>query len=174
MAWGGMNMRFHHRFFELAEAGWLEVAKRVRKGSLCREAAYDAFADLRHDKKLYGVGPAYFTKLIYFLCPRDLGNVKQGYIMDQWAGCSVNLLLDEDVVRMDVMRVWKRGHPKPDYTFTVSDANTGKQYEAFCAAVDELGAMLGLCPDRIDRAMLANGGKKKSHWRRYVIDNRVL
>lgn len=174
MAWGGMNMRFHHKFFALAGEGWLKVAEGIRAGNLHRKVAYDAFSDLRHEDKLYGVGPAYFTKLIYFLTPRDREDVAHGYIMDQWAGCSINLLLDDEVVLMNVTRSWQRDAVKPQHTFTVSDANTGENYEVFCAAVDELRGMVGLCADAADRAMLANGGKKKSDWRQYVIDHRAL
>ncbi|MGC9370352.1 MAG: hypothetical protein ACP5DX_12495 [Paracoccaceae bacterium] len=174
LAWGGMNMRFHKRFFDLADEGWLQVADDIRAGAINRAEAYDALSDLRHRDKLFGVGPAYFTKLIYFLTPRARERVAPGYIMDQWAGCSINLLVGAEIVRMDVIRKWRRGEGEPHHTFIVSDANTGSQYESFCGAMDALSEELGLSPDETDRALLANGGKDKSDWRQYVIDNRAI
>ncbi|SDK84184.1 hypothetical protein [Aliiruegeria lutimaris] len=57
MAWGGMNQRFSPRFFSMAKDGWLDVAEAIQAGELDREAAYDAFSDLRRDGKLYGCRP---------------------------------------------------------------------------------------------------------------------
>ena len=89
LAWGGMSMAtdksgrgLHHRFFEQAKHGWLEVAEDIRKGEVSRKEAYEFFRSLRSENRLRGVGPAYFTKLIYFLMPRGLDAEKQGYIMD--------------------------------------------------------------------------------------------
>ena len=55
--------------------------------NLCRVGAYKQFHRLVNEKKLTHMGPAYFTKLIYFL-----GSKQNGYIMDQWTARSMNLL----------------------------------------------------------------------------------
>lgn len=175
LAWGGMNTgkeNDHHiKLFDLADDGWLDVAEGIRAG-MDRKDAYNDFASLKQDGKLFGVGPAYFTKLIYFLTPRDRKDIAQGYIMDQWAGCSINMLLDNEGVVMDV---------RPN-AFTVSDGNTGENYEKFCAAVDELREIVDLGPDELDQAMSmdskvgkekAKGGEDEGNWREYVRDKRV-
>jgi hypothetical protein len=174
LAWGGMNQRLSPGLFSMRGAGWLDVANRIRAGKLDRKAAYEAFAQLRHARKLFGLGPAYFTKIIYFLTPRTEAKSDQPYIMDQWAGCSINLLLSTELVKMNVTRLWKPGKDKPDFTYQVSEANTGADYDTFCTAVDALRAEFGRSPDEIDRAMIANGGRKKSSWRQYVISNRTI
>tara|TARA_E500000305_G_C4027731_1_gene242820 strand:- start:1681 stop:2415 length:735 start_codon:yes stop_codon:yes gene_type:complete len=174
LAWGGMNMRFRDDFFKLADSGWLDIAERIRLGKMCRRRAYKNLARLRNERLLHGAGPAYFTKLIYFLLPRNGAAHPRGYIMDQWAGCSINLLLSKELVRMDVVRKWKPGSARPNHTFIVSDANTGDEYEQFCNAVDDLVLELNEDPDEIDRALVAKGGSDKSSWRRYVIENRAI
>ena len=121
-----------------------------------------------------GAGPAYFTKLIYFLAPRDGGELRNGYIMDQWAGCSVNLLTNCETVLMNVAKTWSRRKvlPVASYTFTVSDANTGANYEAFCSVVDRLKELFSIDVDEVDRALVSTGGKNPETWRTYVKDRR--
>ena len=174
MAWGGMNQRFSKKFFSIAHEGWLAVADDIRKGQLDRKAAYNAFLALRDSGKLYGVGPAYFTKIIYFLTPRSSETQDHAYIMDQWAGCSINLLVCDELVKMDVTRRWRKDADEPDYSYRVSDANTGVGYEKFCVAADALRMHFNLTHDQVDRLMIANGGKNKSSWRKYVIGNRSI
>lgn len=172
MAWGGMRETFSKRFFSLADQGWLDTAEKIRAGSLDRKAAYCALSDLRQKGKLTGAGPAYFTKLIYFLMPRKADQKNHAYIMDQWAGCSVNLLVGRELVKMNVTRQWHIGKPKPVFDYQVSEANSGADYEAFCSAIDDLRQKFNITPDQIDRSLVANGGRNKSSWRRYVIENR--
>jgi hypothetical protein len=174
MAWGGMNQRFAARFFSLAGEGWLDVAERIRAGKLDRKAAYAELSRLRREGKLFGLGPAYFTKIIYFLTPRSDVQTDHPYIMDQWAGCSINLLLSRELVKMNVMRQWKSGNDRPELTFQVSEANSDADYDRFSTTVDALRAVCGLTPDQVDRAMIANGGRNKSSWRRYVVRNRTV
>ena len=174
MAWGGMNQRYSPKFFDTAKDGWLEVADGIRKGDLDRGAAYARFAGLRAANNLYGAGPAYFTKLIYFLTPRPSEDYPNAYIMDQWAGCSINLLIGDELAKMDVTRTWKTGAEEAGSSFRVSDANTAVEYENFCSKVDALRAHLDISQDQVDRKMIATGGKKKSSWRKYVIENRRI
>ena len=134
--------------------------------------AYKSFAELREQKKLKGAGPAYFTKLIYFLMPHSSTTAKLGYIMDQWVGCSVNLLTDQNTVLMNVEKTWKpnEGGAEPNYSFTVSDVNTSANYKEFCRAMDCLVNHLGRKVCQVDRALHSNRGKS---WRKYVIKNRT-
>ena len=55
LAWGRMDRRFYKQFFKLAEDGWREVADGIRAGGLNRKDAYEAFANLRREKKLFGM-----------------------------------------------------------------------------------------------------------------------
>lgn len=174
LAWGGMNEGFSQGFFAQAGNGWLDIADMIRRGELSRQQAYGEFSTLREGGQLPGIGPAYFTKIIYFLTPKCVAARKQPFIMDQWAGCSINLLLSQELVKMNVSRVWKRNKDKPDFSYQVSEVNTAEDYEAFCAAVDALRAECALTPEKVDRAMVANGGRKRSSWRRYVIENRTV
>ncbi|MCA8867397.1 MAG: hypothetical protein KDA67_01985 [Rhodobacteraceae bacterium] len=176
MAWGGMHMSFRNMLFTSPDTRWLEIATRFRSGEIDRQTAYAQLRTLRVEGSLKGTGPAYFTKLIYFLTPRGRKKAAQGYIMDQWAGCSVNLLLGREVVLMNVSRshqISKRGH-EVSSTFTVSDCNSEQNYEDFCRAIDVLAEQLKLSADQIDRALIANGGRKPSQWRKYLIQNRSI
>lgn len=175
MAWGGMRMHHRNMAFCSPHAGeWLAVADRLRTGRLARAEGYEAFRALRTASKLKGMGPAYFTKLIYFLMPRDGSPHLPGFIMDQWAGCSVNVLMGREIVLMDSTGTWKRKRKelKKTYSFRVSDINTGEDYEAFCATVDRLASYFGKSGDEIDRALLSDGGRAPAEWRRYVMEYR--
>lgn len=103
----------------------------IRTGNLCRKDAYELFKKAPCGKKgsnknlLPGLGPAFFTKLIYFARPN-----KDGYIMDQFAAKSVNYLFENkfnfgkstSVVKMDGK--------------SVSSRNTGGDYDNFCSAIE--------------------------------------
>ena len=130
MAWGDMHHNNRDLLFKSENRDWLSIASDIRCGRLDRVKAYKSFAELREQKKLKGAGPAYFTKLIYFLMPRSSTTAKLGYIMDQWVGCSVNLLTDQNTVLMNVEKTWKpnEGGAEPNYSFTVSDVNTSANY----------------------------------------------
>ena len=126
---------------------------------------------LRDQKELKGMGPAFFTKLIYFLTRRDDPKRKPGYIMDQWVGSSVNLLTGSNLVLLDVTRTWRRskGWLEPSFVFTVSDENTSDGYEVFCSVVDQLACRFYLCVDQVDQALFSVGGQDPGSWRKYVV-----
>lgn len=169
LAWGGM--RIINRNSLLEDNGWLEVADKIRSGNLDRQSAYERFDALQQANRLKGMGPAYFTKLIYFLTPR-VQQLPDAYIMDQWASCSINLLRAKDIVLMDVVSQWKRDKEKRETNFIVSRANRASHYEAFCEAMSLLAAQFGLTADQIDRAVLG-GGSSHQDWRLYVTQNRL-
>lgn len=174
MAWGGMHMKCRDHLFSTPNKPWLDVAEQIRAGTLDRKQAYQELSELREEKSLKGAGPAYFTKLIYYLTPRDGKQRLPGYIMDQWAGCSINLLCGHEVVLMNVSKTWqwKSGKLMAVSSFTVSDKNTNDHYENFCQAADRLAKQFNLGTDQVDRALIGNGGKRPSPWREYVMDKR--
>jgi hypothetical protein len=124
-----------------------------------------------------GMGPAYFTKLIYFLLPRNLAPAKRGYIMDQWVGCSVNLICGREIVKMNSSYSWgidRKGLLKKSSSFIVADVNSSSDYSDFCEALAKLSKELNFAPDFVDRALMSEGGRKKKAWRKYVIENRTF
>ena len=149
MAWGGMNRR-HGRLAWASCGEWIKALAVLKSGGLTREAAYQSFADLRAHKKLPGVGPAYFTKLMYFLRPEG-----DSYIMDQWTGKSIQLLT---------------GAPLPHMTRQgwITDANGGAEYEQYCQAVDSLATELHISGQEAEERIFSVGGKKPGEWRAYV------
>ena len=95
MAWGGM--KYDHGLAAWAcRDRWLGIVKDLRAGTLSRQEAYARFRQFRAGNSGSGMGPAYYTKLIFFARPRadndSCGTV--GYIMDQWTSLSINLLFD--------------------------------------------------------------------------------
>ena len=174
MAWGGMHLGHWNTLCRTSGGKWLEVAQCIRDGELARVQAYERLKALRAQEKLKGMGPAFFTKLIYFLAPRGEPERKAGYIMDQWAGSSVNLLVGSELVLFDITRTWKRpkNQPKATFVFTVSDENTGNNYEAFCSVMDRLACRFCLCVDQVDQALSSVGWPKPGAWREYVRSRR--
>ena len=170
MAWGGMRVEFWRLLWEKSGEDWLNVARCIRKGKLARGEAYERFRALKKKGKLKGMGPAYFTKLIYFLTPRRSGKYNPAYIMDQRAASSVNLLTGSNTVLLDGTRTWKDSKDGVDvsYGFTVSDANTGDDYEAFCTYIDRLADEFCLCVDQVDCALFSAREDGPGTWRQYV------
>ena len=171
MAWGGMRLQHGRLLWEKSDGKWLDVARCIRNGKLNRAKAYEGFDELRKGNELPGMGPAFFTKLIYFLTQGKDREGKPAYIMDRWAASSVNLLTGSNRVLLDGTRTWKRPKDGLDvsYSFTASDANTGDDYEAFCTAVDRLAADFCLCVDQVDCALFSEREHgRPGTWRKYV------
>ena len=156
LSWGGMHRR--HAVSALATwSEWRHIITRLREGLFSRSAAYNSFANVRRNKLLTGMGPAYFTKLIYFCDPNH-----DGYIMDQWTARSSNLLGISPAIKM---------YAAKDSKFMgVSDKNTSETYEAFCRFIEYIGD--SYFPDfdysSVEEAMFSEG-RDKGAWRSYVI-----
>lgn len=117
--WGGMGRNNAYTMVEKNAAGAIaDVVQDLRKG-LGRKAAYQAFLDLQ--KCSIGLGPAFFTKLIFFA-----GKDHDGYIMDQWVARSINLLFGEVVIMDGVNGT------------VVSKNNTSGHYDEFCNCIEAL------------------------------------
>jgi hypothetical protein len=150
LAWGGMNRRHGAQLLQ-TKSKWNRICSDLREGKLDRRSAYESFATLRSQGSLVGMGPAYFTKLIYFLHP-----AQNGYIMDQWTGRSTNTLFKSKIVQMTAAN-------------TVSDKNTPQDYETLCSCVEHLAERIATSPENIELMMFGRGGHKKNAWRTYVI-----
>lgn len=170
LGWGGMQRHHGRKLFE--QDAWLEIASAIHRGEHSRADAYDAFASLRANGGLPGMGPAYFTKLIFFLMPRTNPSRPVGYIMDQWTACSFNLLVgDPAAVMTDATLGWA-GPEQPSAQYLVSDHNSGERYERFCRAIEELAVDLDLSPDETELLLLSEGGRSPYPWREYVKKHR--
>ncbi len=154
LSWGGMN-RKHGKL--LCQEEKLEVlyslVDDLRNSKFkSRQLAFEAFQKKRNEGKLPGLGIGYFTKLICFLAP----NLK-GYIMDQWAGKSINLLVGNEIVILD--NGW------------VNDKNNSINYENFCSQIDNLAIELNCSGIDAEKRIFSVGGRKKGKWRSYLISN---
>ncbi|MBD3755581.1 MAG: hypothetical protein IE937_08060 [Gammaproteobacteria bacterium] len=77
LGWGKMR-RDHARTLARNEDKWLAVGNRLRSGDLSRSEGYALCHAVMNSITRPGIGPAYFTKLIFFAEPKH-----DGYIMDQ-------------------------------------------------------------------------------------------
>jgi len=133
MAWGGQN----NRFANLGNPGHKTLAwnhrqlialklEALRNGGLNHSQAYDLFSG---ENSVPGLGPAFFTKLIYFFSPSPPEGSTGFYIMDQWTAKSVNLLTQQWVVQLA-------------RTINTSPGQNNRcgNYEAFCREVEHIAA----------------------------------
>lgn len=167
LAWGGMN-RLHGASLMATAQAWLGLAEEIRNGDHSRREAYDLFRELRKRKLLQGMGPAYFTKLIFFLSPET---ENAGLIMDQWTSASVNLLSGQEIVKMHRSKIKQK---TVERVFeTVADTNTADNYERYCQFVEMLSGQdkLNLPPHRVEE-ILFSSGRGAGSWRQYVVENR--
>jgi hypothetical protein len=154
-AWGGMRVYRGRELFRAKEK-WEEAISLVVEARPTRGEAYQRFSELRQGGCLPGMGPAYFTKLMYFL-----GADQRGYIMDQWTARSVNLLFSDPLIALHQGAF-------------VADTNDALLYETFCGRVEEIAGELShatgkpITPDEAEMAMFSKGGRKAGRWRRYV------
>lgn len=170
MAWGGQHEKNAKACWEHRSA-WLPIVHDLRGGKLDGRTAYRRFFDAR----IKGLGPAYFTKIIYFLAHKD------GYILDQWTAKSMEILqirsADDylaDVpwiavsARMNGVRRtgWTGGTIAGDAPPELYD-----RYLAFLSALRErlLEVGLNLSMDYIEEGLFAGSEQKsKSSWRSFV------
>lgn len=150
MAWGRMRIPNAKRAWA-SKSGWLQLIDELRSSDRHRSVDYSLFSQLRPNR-MPGIGPAYFTKLMYFLRSK-----RDAYILDQWTAKSKHLLTN---ARAPVMR----GHQ-------VADENTAIDYEAYCAIVENLSGIAGWPPDEVEERLFSCGGRDAGAWRRYVKSN---
>ena len=154
LAWGGMRRDAARRLAK-HEFLWTEIVGKLRRGGLDRRASYRLCQDAIRGVGPSGIGPAYFTKLIFFANPAH-----DGYIMDQWTSRSINLLIDgPPVVKMRV-----KNHVDP--------RNNEAVYENFCCAVEALTkALHKVSPEETELCLFSKGGRNPHPWRRYLLQN---
>lgn len=162
MAWGGMRVDHGRRAWAIRKS-WLAIIDDLRAAQLTRREAYGRLTQLRRDHPGCGMGPAYYTKLIFFAAPAH-----DGYIMDQWTSLSVNLLVDSAPTLVALTSGQVRG-VRYD---RVADSNSPETYERFCSAIDQLAQDLSLGAEQIETRMFSQGGKRPGVWRQYLKTHR--
>lgn len=172
LSWGGMRTRNAKLLLNDRAGQWITLIDRMWNGDLDATAAYAQFRNLRQapvgkPKGMPGMGPAYYTKLIFFLSQGD----QTGYIMDQWTACSVNLLCGQDVVLTDVRKSWNRGGRLVE-GYTVSDQNNEDNYRAFNAVIEDLVTRSNAADGEEIELALFDQGRGNGKWRNYVVQHR--
>lgn len=164
LSWGGMTRPNGAKAFQTWKM-WNPIISELRHGKLSRSEAYEKFHSLRTVGQLSGMGPAYFTKLIYFCDPKH-----DGYILDQWTSRSANLLGISPEIKL--YRVPQKN--RKDF-FGVSDKNTPKDYNRFCNFVECLAEEIPQAetPSAVEEAMFSEG-RGRGLWRNYVISQTEL
>lgn len=184
LAWGGMHYASRSSLINQGNTDWLSVCEDIRKGKLSRTKAFGLLKKLRDDGKLTGLGCAFFTKLIYFLQFSGVAQKPGGYIMDQWASETVNLLTGDVVVKLDTTFKWKwtiiNGVPKaPIVNSVVSDLNDVENYRSFCDYMDKLAieavdpGQAPLTRAQLDRGVMSAPKGEENSWRSHIETNRV-
>ncbi|WP_145928915.1 hypothetical protein OH491_11145 [Termitidicoccus mucosus] len=123
----------------------------LRRGNMTRCQAYNLFCGCG---RVCGLGPAYFTKLLYFFSPTP-----DFYIMDQWTAKSVDLLTGNWVVRM-------AGNAVANY-------NKCGNYKAYCEEIDHIAGQLGggITGEQVEEMLMSKGGYNPWQWRSHVRNN---
>lgn len=125
LAWGVMSVR-NARLALPKWNDWKAPCIALLQGCDAVDA-YNKFYRLQHSKVLSGIGPAYYTKIIYFLGKGD------GLIMDQWTSRSVNLIFGKELIDL---QAGQQKATKTDRTYTVKQTNGPEIYAAYNEAVE--------------------------------------
>lgn len=164
MAWGGQHRKSARSSWQEREK-WLPIVGDLRAGDLSAGEAYGLF----NRKHIKGTGPAYYTKVIYFL---DKGIGPRGYIMDQWTAKSMDLLQSRSQgdnlaeVRWQGVSPRARNGKTHGWHGTVARHNDSQVYDRFCRFVEHLASVTRHEPDDIEEALFAGS---RSPWREHVI-----
>jgi hypothetical protein len=156
MAWGNQGGRGGKANAALAWRCRHDMETRLallRSDSLSGETAFDLFCG---SGKIPGLGPAYFTKLIFYFRRK-----MDGFICDQWTAKSVNYLVGYRLLKMD-----------GDY---LSARNSGKNYVLYCQIIDALRHELHkhdqcLTCEQVEQRLFSVGGHDgvAGPWRKIV------
>lgn len=170
LAWGGMRLEHATMALRSYQDYWKKIVNDMLNENLSSVKAYEKFHCLVNSgepKKLKGMGPAYFTKLIYFLQPKH-----DGYIMDQWTARSMNLLRKGNYCEIHLIPGNRRKDDKGLRSFYVDPKkNDASTYEDFCEDLECLANRLGMTTTDLEVAIFSNGGAldRMGRWRYFVL-----
>lgn len=166
-AWGGM--RPTPTWGQLAIntiKSYEKICLGLLRGELDSTSAYDEFYKQKKLGQMRGVGPAYYTKLIFFF-----GN-QTGAIMDRWTARSANLLLNAPVVKLNSTKYVDNKNPTQvyaKYLEFISELKTTLSIES----VSKTEELIFSC-SHIQATVINRLGKHHqacSAWRKYVVEN---
>lgn len=136
------------------------------------ETQYEHYLLATANRTLRGLGPAFFTKAVFFSAGEDA----PGYILDQWTARSANALTNDcTFVRLTAQekKVQPDGERRPA-GFVVSSANDATRYARFNRLVVDLAQNLDCSPEHAELLMFS----KATWWRAYLVqranENRAL
>lgn len=168
LAWGGMRVN-HGRALLAHRTHWKTICDDLRNGEHTRQSAYDAFKRLRTERKLPGMGPAYFTKLIHFACPKA-----KGYILDQWTARSVHALTNQASWPAVQVSVRATSINPSSLRVRVIDRVSAADYEDYCDWIDSLATHLLIPGVEVEEKLFSSGGKNPHEWRKHVLADWLL
>jgi hypothetical protein len=152
MAWGGQR-RDHGRVVWESIDLLRPILSGLRTSALDRRAGYEALFELttRTEGRVQSLGPAYYTKLLFFLPPRSAGQ-----IMDQWTAKSMQLLAN-------------RGDQPPTIKLShagyVSRDNDAEVYSQFCKFIAQLAARYKISEGNAEELIFSGS---RQAWRNHV------
>lgn len=156
MAWGGQGLGRTRRHAVNAWKHRHAINDKLRHlrsdSTISRAEAYNLF---QAEKSIPGLGPSYWTKLIFFFSEKE-----DRYIMDQWTAKSINFLYDLPVIPMN--------GDMPD-----SKKCDGGIYDKFCACIEEITAAANQrknedriwTGDMIEQRLFSSGGRNPGAFR---------
>ena len=163
LGWGDIQPK-NFRSFANKETKFLaEALKDIAKSQLSQSEAYEKIKSLKKGSskhwKLYGLGPAYYTKLLYFYTKEKKHTC---YIMDQFTARSMNFLCYKNEIPLT-----EDGN--------VDKSNTGEIYERFCLRIEAISRNLKaegkkVEPENVEFALFG----KDSDWRTYLTTNDMI
>ena len=169
-AWGGMSKRENTGKTALAFIDRYEdICKDLLNGQTTNISAYKCFFDLHNHKnkdlKMKGVGPAFYTKLIYFLGDHE------GLIMDQWTAKSVNMLCNDKIVKLDSSGYVSKRNKETTYIKFIEILKK-LQIELAMDSLSETEALIFSTSRKVNRTGLSlDQNLVASEWRHFLIEN---
>ncbi|ROT97286.1 hypothetical protein EB810_05195 [Altererythrobacter sp. FM1] len=159
MSWGGMRI-YNGKAAWKESSSWIPLIEKLMQPDIDRTEIYEDF----HTANLKGIGPAFFTKLIFFATHSR--PEKTGFIMDQWTAKSINLLLGRNLVTLS-----KAGYVAGSGN---CEKNPAGVYTEFCLAIEDLANHLECEPAIAEETLFSRGrsrfrnGPPEGQWRTYV------
>ena len=174
LGWGGMRPHHARAALSFYQCRWKKVVCDMQKKEYGPINAYAEFHHLKKSGCLVGMGPAYFTKLIYFL---EVSH--KGFIMDQWTARSMNLLRCCTRNEIYLNQVYEKGKCS-DKFWVDNDRNDHVIYQEFCKDLACLAKALPVYVNNKSRTREEatelllfssgrRGGRERGRWRQYVI-----
>ncbi|WP_292039753.1 MULTISPECIES: hypothetical protein [unclassified Brevundimonas] len=160
LAWGGTGYRARDHISS-TWSDWV-MTFHALKGKRS-EAQYTHYLKATKERSLRGLGPAFFTKIIFFTA----GEESPGYILDQWTARSANALTNDNTfIRLNPEQrvVQPDGILRPR-GFIVSSRNSPERYARFNRLVEAVADNLGCSPEHAELIMFS----KATFWRAYLV-----